>query len=128
MECILNLTDKSVKDRNKIRDRIHNCETKNLDNIIVELFKRINIPLYIPTLMLLSLLLIIYSKEKINYSRFRIIVFLIGFSLIVLSEASLRFVGNSFIKNLFIFLVPILISIFLYFYFIYKFNFKSPSK
>ena len=128
VECIFNLTDKDVKDRNKIRDRIHNCETKNLDNIIVELFKRINIPLYLPALMLLSLLLIIYSKEKINYSRFRIIVFLIGFFLIVLSEASIRFVGNSFIKNLFIFSVPILISLFLYFYFIYKFNFKSFSK
>ena len=65
MECIFNLTDKDVTDRNKIRDRIHNCETKNLDNIIVELFKRINIPLYLPALMLLSLLLIIYSKEKL---------------------------------------------------------------
>ena len=42
---------------------IQNCTTENLDNVFKEIYKRLLIPLYIPTLILVSLLLIIYSKE-----------------------------------------------------------------
>ena len=84
-DCIITLTNKSINDKNKIKERVRNCEIKNLTNITAELYKRLVIPLYLPALMLIALLLIIHSKEKINYSRYRLIVFLLGFFLIVFS-------------------------------------------
>ena len=127
-DCIITLTNKSINDKNKIKERVRNCEKKNLTNITAELYKRLVIPLYLPALMLIALLLIIHSKEKINYSRYRIIVFLLGFFLIVFSETTLRFVNNFFFNNLIIILIPIITACFLYFYFRAKFNFKKILK
>ena len=124
-ECLINLTNKNIKDKNKIKEKVRNCDLKNLDNIITELYKRLAIPLYIPALMLVALLLIIHSKEKINYSKYRIIIFLLGFFLIVFSESTLRFITNSFYNNLAIILIPIIALLSLYFYFLLKFNFKK---
>ena len=127
-DCIITLTNKNINDKNKIKERVRNCEKKNLTNITAELYKRLVIPLYLPALMLIALLLIIHSKEKINYSRYRLIIFLLGFFLIVFSESTLRFVNNFFFNNLIIILIPIITAFFLYFYFRAKFNFKKILK
>ena len=124
-ECLINLTNKKIINKDKIKEKIRNCEIKNLDNIISEIYKRLVIPLYIPALMLVSLILIIHSKEKVNYSKFRLLVFLIGFFLIIFSESSLKFVNVFFYNNLTIILIPIVIILFLYFYILVKFNYKK---
>ena len=80
------------------------------------------------TLARLIIGLLIHSKEKINYSKYRLIVFLLGFFLIVFSESTLRFVNNYFYNNLVIILIPIISAIFLYFYFRFKFNFNKILK
>ena len=125
--CVFSLTDRDIKDKKKIKEKVRNCEVKNLDNIIAEIYKRLTIPFYIPTLMLVSLMLIIHSKEKVNYSNYRIIVFLIGFLIIVFSETTLRFINDSFYNNLIISMIPIMVTILFYFYFIMKFNFKRSK-
>ena len=127
LECVSNLTNRDIKDKEKIKEKVRNCEVKNLDNIIAEIYKRLTIPFYIPTLMLVSLMLIIHSKEKVNYSNYRIIVFLIGFLIIVFSETTLRFINDSFYNNLIISMIPIMVTILFYFYFIMKFNFKRSK-
>ena len=112
-----------TRDKNnllEIKKKIRNCEIKNLNNIISELFKRLIVPLYLPALMLVALLLIINSKEKINYSRSRIIIFLLGLFIMIFSESTLRFVNSSFQNNLIIILIPLLLTIFLYYYFLSK--------
>ena len=124
-ECLINLTNKKIINKDKIKEKVRNCEIKNLDNIISEIYKRLVIPLYIPALMLVSLILIIHSKEKVNYSKFRLLVFLIGFFLIIFSESSLKFVNVFFYNNLTIILIPIVIILFLYFYILVKFNYKK---
>ena len=124
-ECVKNLTDEKIKDKSKIKEIVRNCEIKNLDNIISELYKRLVIPIYIPVLMLTALLLIIHSKEKINYTKYRLVVFLLGFFIIVFSESTLRFITHSFYNNLAIILIPFIILLTLYFYFLLKFNFKK---
>ena len=125
LECIIVLTDKNLKNDIQIKDKVRNCEFKNLDNILAELYKRLIIPLYLPSLMLISLFLIIHSKEKINYSKYRLIVFLIGFFLIVFSESTLKLVNKSYYNNLIIIFIPIIIILFLYFYILSKFNYKK---
>ena len=127
LECVFSLTNRDIKDKEKIKEKVRNCEVKNLDNIITEIYKRLTIPFYIPTLMLVSLMLIIHSKEKVNYSNYRIIVFLIGFLIIIFSETTLRFINDSFYNNLIISMIPIMVTILFYFYFIMKFNFKRSK-
>ena len=124
IECIKSLTG-NKKNINKIKQRVRNCELKNLDNIISEIYKRLIIPLYLPLLMLIALLLIVHSKEKINYSNQRLKIFLIGLLAIIFSELTLRFVNDSFNNNLIIILIPIILCLFLYNYFLLKFRIKG---
>ena len=107
---------------------MHNCRVENLDNIYKELYKRFIIPFYIPTLILISLLLIIKSKENINYLKFRIIVFIFGINAIIFSEITLKFIQEIFYKNIFIIFLPLLLFILLYLFFIQKLNFKTSLK
>jgi len=128
LECIIVLTDKNFKNDIQIKDKVRNCEYKNLDNILAELYKRLVIPLYVPALMLISLFLIIHSKEKINYSRYRLMIFLIGFFLIIFSESTLKFIDKSFYNNLLIGFIPIITILFLYIYIISQLNYKKKLK
>ena len=125
INCVMKLKQNIPSELKLIKEKVRNCEIKNLDNILSEIYKRLVIPLYLPTLMLLALLLIVNSKEKVNYSKLRLSVFLLGFFTIVFSESTLRFVGNSSNKNLMIVVSPFITLSFLYFYFILKFNFKK---
>ena len=100
---------------------VENCRKDNINNIIKELYKRIIIPLYIPVLILISLLLIIKSKENTNYFRHRFLIFLIGLSAIIISEITIRFIDNDFYKNIKFFIIPIILIISLYSLFLFKF-------
>ncbi len=101
---------------------VENCRQDNIDNIIKELYKRIIIPLYIPVLILISLLLLLKSKENINYPRYRILIFLIGFCAIIISEMTIRLINDDFIKNLKFFIIPIILVISLYSNYLIKFR------
>ena len=92
-----------------------------------ELFKRILTPFYIPVLMLTTLLLIIKSKESINFTLRRIIVFTFGFFIIIFSETSLRMVDNEIVQNIKIAVIPFLLILILYFIFYRSFYFKSSN-
>ena len=101
---------------------VENCRIDNIDNIIKELYKRIIIPLYIPVLILVSLLLIFKSKENINYPRYRILIFLVGFCLIILSEMTIRLINADFTKNIKFFIIPIILVISLYLNYLMRFK------
>ena len=101
---------------------VENCRSDNIDNIIKELYKRIIIPLYIPVLILISLMLIFKSKENINYPRYRVIIFLIGFCTIILSEMTIRLINEDFLKNLKYFIIPIILVVSLYFNYLLRFK------
>ncbi len=111
LSCLNFLYDKKLKFLSHIslEKNTHNCSKKNLDNIFKELYKRFIIPFYIPSLILVSLLLIVKSKENINYLRYRIFIFFIGLNTIIFSEITLKLIQNNFSKNLFIVLLPIII-------------------
>jgi len=103
--------------------KVENCRKDNINNILKELYKRIIIPLYIPVLILISLLLITKSKENTNYFRHRFLIFLMGLSAIIISEMTIRFIDNDFYKNIKIFIIPIILIISLYSLFLFKFKF-----
>ena len=107
---------------------VENCRLDNIDNIIKELYKRIIIPLYIPVLILISLMLIFKSKENVNYPKYRILIFLFGFSTIILSEMTIRLIDENFFKNLKFFLIPIILVISLYSNYLMRFKNKKDIK
>ena len=112
------------KTKNKnVEINIENCLPSNFNNILKELYKRFFIPLYIPLLMVLPLLLLISSKENLNFSKIRLVTFLTGLLIIVFSETSIRLISNTIYKNYSIILMPIFILIFLYIFYLKKFFF-----
>ena len=102
--------------------KVENCRLDNIDNIIKELYKRIIIPLYIPALILISLLLIFKSKENTNYPRYRILIFLIGLSTIIISEMTIRLINENIYNNIKFFIIPFILVISLYFMYFFKFR------
>lgn len=122
--CIKHLANLKNKKNYKKKISMMNCSYHNLGNIFKELNKRLILPFYTPILMLVCLLLIIESKENINYSKYRIGIFLLGILIIIFSETTLRFVKTSFLENLILMITPIILMLFLYSIFIYKFTFN----
>ena len=107
--------------------KIENCSKENLRNIYKELYKRFLIPFYIPLLVLIPFLLILSSKESSNYSKLKIITFLIGLFFIIFSETTVKIISNIYFKNLLISLIPFFLLIFLYLLFFKKTHFKHSN-
>ena len=125
LKCISLLKNFDFINFNKKSLNEQNCEISNINNLIKEIYKRLLVPFYIPVLMLITLLLIIKSKESTNFLKSRIYVFLIGFFIIIFSETTLRMIDNEIIQNLKIIIIPFLLIMILYYIFFKSFNFKS---
>ncbi len=123
LKC-LQLLNSKKKDGEK---KIENCSKENLQNIYKELYKRFLIPFYIPLLVLIPFLLILSSKESSNYSKLKIITFLIGLFFIIFSETTVKIISNIYFKNLLISLIPFFLLIFLYLLFFKKTHFKYSN-
>jgi len=124
VRCLVEYLNKDLTKNKNQREYIDfNCSIDALDNIFQELYKRFVIPLYIPLLISVSLLLIITSKEKKSYLRFRLGVFLSGLSIIIISETTLKFITDDFYYNLKIILLPFFIFTSLYIFL--KLNLKN---
>ena len=105
---------KNMKEKNSEIFNIENCSISNfslssiLSDVQGELYKRIIIPLYIPILIISSLMVILISKEKSSNLKYRILIFVSGFFVIVFSETTLRFVTEDTFRNLVLTTIPIL--------------------
>ena len=126
--CIVSIYELELKVLTKKVNEIVNCTESNKINMLKELYKRIIVPFYIPILMLVPYLLVLSSKEKKNYSKIKIITFLLGVIIIILSEGIIRFVSKELINNLFIFISPLIIFSILYFIILLNLNFKKIWK
>ena len=120
-ELIYCIKSMIIKDKSK---DLMNCTEANLRNVYKEIYRRLIIPFYIPSLILTSLLLIIKSKENIEYFRFRIFIFILGVLLIILSECTLGYINNFHLPNIKFVALPFIISFSFYSLFFYKLKFK----
>jgi len=101
-----------------------NCRENNLKNIYKEIFKRFIIPLFIPGLILISLISINKSKEDISYRKNLYLSFFVGILIIIISESMLKLIDKNFLKNIFISSIPILVFFTLYIYVLYQTKIK----
>ena len=108
------------------KNNIENCNLTNIENIFRELYKRVILPFYIPLLMLIPFFLFFKSKESSMYLKLRILTFVTGLSVVILSEVSIKLISKIFINNMFFTFMPLILIIFLYFIFYnqFKSNFK----
>ena len=111
-------------DLKKPNENIQNCSFKNLKNIFKEIYKRFVIPFYIPLFTLVVFLLVLSSKESLNYNKYKILVFLIGLFFIIFSETTIRLISDKFTYNLLIVSLPYIIFMTLYLSIIKKLSFK----
>ena len=130
INCLKKYFKKNLTFNTKQKDYLsHNCSKDTLDNLFQELYKRIIVPLFIPSLILITLFLIIFSKENKLYQRSRFIIFFAGILLIIFSETLLRFIKDDLLYNVKVILIPILIFFIFYFSFkiFIKFNIGSKT-
>ena len=110
LQFILKIKTKKIKD----------CYQDNPRNVYKELFKRLINPLYLPVLILISLMLILNSKENLRYNKNKYLIFFIGFIIIILSESSLGYITDNLIKNISILILPLILTLLVYLIYIYK--------
>tara|TARA_Y100000389_G_scaffold101998_1_gene98807 strand:+ start:164 stop:1285 length:1122 start_codon:yes stop_codon:yes gene_type:complete len=108
-------------------EAILNCDINNPRNVYKELFKRLITPIYLPLLILISLLFVLISKEKKNYTIKKFQIFFLGFLAIILSESSLGYINNDMNKNFVLIILPLILILIFYCFFFYmlKINFKK---
>ena len=73
-------------------------------------------------------MLIIYSKENINYTKYRLFIFLIGLAVIIFSETTQKLINDTLNDNLKIFIIPYIIFLLLYYLVFSKIKFKKQFK
>ena len=124
IKCINNFYKFNQEKFIKTTIEIENCNILNMNNILKEFYKRFIIPFYIPILTIIPFLLILISKENLKYQRLRFTTFLIGLTIIIFSETTIRFISQNTIQNISLIIIPIILQLFFYFFLIYKFNFR----
>ena len=127
-KCIGIIYELDFKFKKINNKKIPNCSVENIKNILKEFYKRLIIPFYIPLLTLIPFVLIILSKENINYNKLKILTFLIGLMIIIFSETTIRFVSDTITPNLKIVIIPFCLMFILYFIFLYNFKFFKTKK
>ena len=104
-----------------------NCNQNKPREVYKELFKRFIVPFYLPLLVLISAINLIISKENINYKKLRFFSFILGIFAIIVSESSVGFIGDSFIKNIIFILIPILAILIFYLFLSLKYSLKIKA-
>tara|TARA_B110000483_G_scaffold222116_1_gene278802 strand:+ start:229 stop:1365 length:1137 start_codon:yes stop_codon:yes gene_type:complete len=120
-KCLFKLKDIKITESNLMDTHgFNNCRLKNLKNIFQELYRRLVLPFYNPSIFMLGLLLILKSKDELIYNGYKFKVFILGCIFIIFLEASTKLIGSNFFQNYLIFFLPTFSYIFIYLYLIKK--------
>ena len=121
---LISCLEKNLIDRKNLKLRCGNKDTFLMNDIYEETFKRVVNPIYIIILSLISSLLILKSKDSNLKGVFKLLLFLFGFSIIIFSELSYKFINTIFEIELIFLTLPIIFVILFYFLILLKTNFK----
>lgn len=101
---------------NKVKEYfdVNNCNEPAISEIGSEFYKRIIKPLYVLIISLISCFLFLFSKENIFVKKYRFLIFLSGFFVIIISELFNTLSGDSLLILLIMGIIPIIIFITIY--------------
>ena len=100
------------------------CNETKIKDITQEFLKRLYKPIYIPLIGLIVSLIILKSREVKTYYKYSLFIFFITFSLILISELSLRYSTINLSGFLFFIFFPLLLFIISYLILTIKFKNK----
>jgi len=113
----------------KENKKIHNCDDskKSLMDNIIELNKRIGMPIYIPLISLICSFLLASRRDKkmFNYNKF--IFFFFGFLILIFAEIIVRYSGASLKHSLIYYLIPLVAGPIIYLTLIRTFKYENLS-
>ena len=126
IKCVLTLESvKHIKKDYKKSYIFNNCKVENLENVYKELYRRLILPFYNPLLVMMSLLIILKSKDDSAFNSYKFKIFIFGFLFIIFLEASLKFISSNLVDNFLVFALPFILFFTMYIYFISKLIFKK---
>ena len=105
------------------REKMFLCDFNSLKNINQEIYKRFVKPIYFPLLTLVCCFLLTFSKIENNFSFRTIKVFFYVFSVLVLSEISMRYIETSQLIFILVIILPLIIYFLTYKFLISKVNY-----
>ncbi len=111
IKCFLNL---NYNKNFFISETYFLCQKNSVSSLLEELFKRIIKPFFIPLIVLVASLIIFSNKDSFKYNKLQYSLFFIGFLLIIVSEISARYIGNTKIELFFLFPIIIFITSYLF--------------
>ena len=117
--CIVklkNFSNQFILNEFKYEKELANCKTESLSEHFQEIFKRFISPFYLFVLSLIACLFIIKSKDDEKFARYKFLLFLFGVIAIIISETSVKYSSEIILKNIFLFSLPVLISVLIYIY------------
>ena len=106
---------------------MHNCEdtVKGRKDIKIEINKRFGVPIFIPLIALICCFLLSSLREKKFSSLKNYFYFFICFLILIISEVTVRYSGNS-INHMFVYyLFPVALSILVYLFLIKNFKYEN---
>ncbi len=100
------------------------CNNETYGDVIEEAFKRGIKPLFIPLIVLISSLVLLYNKDNYFYSKFQYFLFFVVLTIIIISEVSSRYIYNIQSTLIFSFL-PIILFLISYIFLIFRLREKK---
>ena len=107
-----------IKYKIRYEDGKFRCNESSINDVFKELYKRLILPFYIILSAFVAGCLVINSKTQMNFSRFKIFIFLIGFLFILFSEGSSNFLSLFDLYKSIVVLIPFILITIIYFIFI----------
>lgn len=120
-ECI----NSFVNNKSGFFERLFVCDNESINPVFQEMYKRSILPLYIIVSAFIASCLIMKSKTEFNFLKYKSIILIFGFLLIIFSEGSINAISFSNLGKTFFVLTPIIISFFIYLIFINSKKVKS---
>ena len=95
-----------------------------INEVKIELNKRFGMPIVIPLIALIICFLLSSRKEK-NPTTYRYFYFMISFLILIISEISVRYSGNSLVYTLIYYLTPVALLPLVYLFLIKTFKYEN---
>ena len=110
LECL-----NSFRNTNQSYEKeLFRCNESSIDSVFKEIYKRLILPFYIILAAFISGCLVIKSKTQTNFSKFKSIIFLLGFILIVFSEGSSNLLNYFSLNKSLVVIIPFVLITFIY--------------
>ncbi len=102
-----------------------NCDDESVREISSEVYSRTFKPFYLFILSSIAIFLLITNYENKNFKTIKLLVFLMGIFLIIISEIAVNYSGKSNLNMLFSILLPLIVFLILYTIFYKKVNYGN---